>query len=281
MARREAKATTPPDIVAEARIRQVVPPSSDPAEHITRNRAAWERWALEARSSARATWRDQELEWGVWNTPESELQLVGDMQPGADVIELGCGTAAISAWLARRHVRPVAVDFSRRQLETVERLQVEFGVYFPLVHADAENVPFDEASFDLAISEYGASVWCDPARWLHEAHRLLRPGGMLIFFTSGAMLITCTPSDGSPAGTSLARDYFSRYRVEFPGEETVEFHLAHGDWVRALRDVGFVLEDLIEIRPRPGAKPRLEFASIEWARRWPSEEIWVARKLDL
>ena len=60
----------------------------------------------------------------------------------------------------------------------------------------------------------------------------------------------------------------------------MEFHLTHGDWVRALRDVGFVLEDLIEVRPRAGAKPRLEFASLEWARRWPSEEIWIARKLD-
>ncbi len=255
-------------------------PSDDTSEHIARNRAAWERWALDARPSARESWRNDELLWGVWNTPESELQLVGELQPGADVIELGCGTAAISAWLARRNVRPVAVDFSRRQLETVERLQVEFGLHFPLVHADAENIPFDEDSFDLAISEYGASVWCDPPHWLREAHRLLRPGGTLIFFTSGAMLMTCTPGDGSAAGTSLARDYFLRYRVEFPGEESVEFHLTHSDWVRALRNVGFVLEDLIEVRPRAGAKARLEFASLEWARRWPTEEIWIARKLD-
>jgi len=172
------------------------------------------------------------------------------------------------------------VDFSRRQLETVERLQVEFGLQFPLIHANAEHVPFDYSSFDYVISEYGASVWCHPGLWLHEAHRLLRPEGLLIFFTTGALLMTCTPADGSVAGTSLARDYFSRYRVEFPGEDTVEFHLTHGDWVRALRDVGFVLEDLIEVRPPNGASPLLEFASLEWAQRWPSEEIWVARKLD-
>ena len=269
-----------PKSLPEHRFEESCLPSDDTSEHIARNRAAWERWALDARPSARESWRNDELLWGVWNTPESELQLVGELQPGADVIELGCGTAAISAWLARRNVRPVAVDFSRRQLETVERLQVEFGLHFPLVHADAENIPFDEDSFDLAISEYGASVWCDPPHWLREAHRLLRPGGTLIFFTSGAMLMTCTPGDGSAAGTSLARDYFLRYRVEFPGEESVEFHLTHSDWVRALRNVGFVLEDLIEVRPRAGAKARLEFASLEWARRWPTEEIWIARKLD-
>ena len=280
VARRDTKRTDSLTIGASTRIHEAPPLSTAASDYIARNRAAWERWALDAKSYARATWRDEELRWGLWSTPESELQLLGELQPGADVIELGCGTAATSAWLARRHVRPVALDFSRTQLETVERLQLEFGLRFPLVHGDAEQVPFDEASFDCAISEYGASVWCDPSRWLREAHRLLRPQGVLIFFTSGAMLVTCTPADGSEAGASLVRDYFSRYRLEFPGDETVEFHLTHGDWVRALRDSGFVIEDLIEIRPPAGAKSRLEFASLEWARRWPSEEIWIARKLD-
>ena len=113
MARRDTKTPAPSEIVARAPIRGVVLPSDDTSEHIARNRAAWERWALDARPSARESWRNDELLWGVWNTPESELQLVGELQPGADVIELGCGTAAISAWLARRNVRPVAVDFSR------------------------------------------------------------------------------------------------------------------------------------------------------------------------
>ncbi len=235
---------------------------------------------MDARSSARSIWREEALRWGLWSTPESELHLLGELQPGADAIELGCGTAAACAWLARRHVLPVGVDFSRKQLETVEELQLEFGLRFPLIHANAEQVPFDQSSFDCAISEYGASVWCDPRYWLPEAHRLLRPEGLLIFFTSGAMLVTCTPPDGGEAQTSLERDYFSRYRLEFPGENTVEFHMTHGDWVRALRDSGFVLEDLIEVQPPAGARPRLEFASLEWARRWPTEEIWIARKLD-
>jgi SAM-dependent methyltransferase len=248
-------------------------------EYIARNRAAWERWALTARSTARAAWREQQLRWGLWNTPESDLQLLSMVSRGSDVIEFGCGTAATCAWLARQDARPVGVDFSHRQLETVERLQSEFGLYFPLIHANAEQVPFDHSSFDCVISEYGASVWCEPGRWLNEAQRLLRPEGVLIFFTSGALLVTCTSPDGSMAGTSLVRDYFSRYRLEFPGEDTVEFHLTHGDWVRALRQNGFILEDLIEVRPPLDAKPRLEFASLDWARRWPSEEIWVARKL--
>ena len=244
-----------------------------------RNSAAWDRWAPRAAASARESWRDEDLRWGLWKRPESELQLFHEVNAGTDVIELGCGTAAISAWLARRDARPVAVDFSRRQLETAHQLQIDFDVHFPLIHANAEQIPFDHSNFDLAVSEYGASVWCDPQLWLHEASRLLRPEGVLVFFTSGAMLMTCTADTGGPAGTSLARDYFSRYRFEFPEEDTVEFHLTHGDWVRALREAGFMLEDLVEVQPPPKAKPRLDFATIEWARRWPSEEIWVARKL--
>lgn len=282
MARRSAKTTAVPvDVELGERSRGTTPLAAEEFDYLARNRAAWERWALQARATARGTWREEDLHWGLWRTPESDLRLLEELQTGADVIELGCGTAAASAWLARQGMRPVAVDFSRRQLETVERLQAEFGLHFPLIHANAEQVPFDDSSFDLAISEYGASLWCDPGRWLGEATRLLRPEGLLVFFTSGATLISCTPADGGPPGRSLVRDYFSRYRLEFPGEEAVEFHLTHGDWVRLLRESGFILEDLVELQPSEGAKPRLELCSLEWARRWASEEIWIARKVNM
>jgi SAM-dependent methyltransferase len=262
-------------------IRESRSPAADARDYLARNAVAWDRWALKARALARVAWQEEELRWGLWSIAESELQLLHDLQPGADVIELGCGTAAIPAWLARRGFRPVGVDFCRRQLETVDRLQREFSLSFPLVHANAEEVPFDRASFDLVISEYGPSVWCDPQRWLFEAHRLLRPDGRLIFFANSAMLVTCMPADGGPAGETLERDYFSRYRLEFPGEDIVEFHLTHGAWVRALRERGFVLEDLMEVRPPAGSESRLDFASVAWARRWPSEDIWTARKIGI
>ena len=106
----------------------------------------------------------------------------------------------------------------------------------------------------------------------------MRPDGRLIFITNGAMLMAATPTDGSPAGDRLVRDYFDERRVLFEGDGAVEFHATHGEWLQLLRSEGFVLEELIEPKPHPKAKPRFEFASIHWARRWPSEEIWVARK---
>jgi hypothetical protein len=73
------------------------------------------------------------------------------------------------------------------------------------------------------------------------------------------------------------RDYFFMGSVEFE-DDAVEFHPTHGEWVRALRATGFVLDDLVEVRPPPDAVARFDFAPLDWARRWPSEEIWVARK---
>jgi SAM-dependent methyltransferase len=258
--------------VAAARSSQEIP------DYLERNRAAWDQWAAGHRGAARKAWNDPELRWGVWGIPESRLGILRAVQPNDDVVELGCGTGEISAWLARQGARPVAVDISREQVRTVESLQQELGLRFPVLHANAEEIMYEAASFDLAISEYGASLWCDPQRWLPEANRCLRPGGRLVFVTNSALLWMCTPETGGIAQDRLVRDYFGRRRIEFSDDGPVEFHLTHGDWIRALRANGFVVEDLIEVRPSTGARPRFNFVSLEWARRWPSEEIWIARK---
>ncbi len=253
-------------------------PSESELDYIERNRAAWERWAPTHLAAGRIAWQSDELSWGLWDTKESELRLLDGFGTGEDAIELGSGTAAISASLARLGVRPVAVDIAQGQLNAAETFQREFGPMFPLVRANAEQVPFDHESFDLAVSEYGASLWCDPRRWLPEAHRLLRPEGRLIFFTTSPLLLACTPTDGRPAGDRLVRTYFGRSRVEFDADGSVEFHLKHGDWIRLLRATGFTVDNLIEVRPRSGAQPRFDLVSPEWAQLWPSEEIWIAHK---
>ena len=85
---------------------------------------------------------------------------------GKDVIELGCGMAYVSAWFARLGARPVGIDNSAVQLETARRLLAEHGVLFPLIHGIAEAVPYPDASFDMAISEYGVAIWADPYLWI-------------------------------------------------------------------------------------------------------------------
>jgi SAM-dependent methyltransferase len=250
-----------------------------PAEHVLRNRAAWDEWAREYAEPGRRNWQG-EPRWGIWGIPEAEVGLLPDVA-GRDVVELGCGTAYISAWLARRGARVVGVDNSARQLETARALQEEFGLTFPLIHGDAEHVPLPDAGFDLAISEYGASIWSDPYRWIPEAARLLRPGGDLIFLVNGAILALCMPDEPDvPAEDRLLRDYFGMHRFEWPDDPypSVELHLGYGDWIRLLRSNDFEVLNLVELRPGPDATTRYPFVTLEWARRWPSEEVWIARK---
>jgi len=248
-------------------------------DHVARNRASWNRSAAKYAEPGRRNWAAEQPSWGIWGIPESEARILPDVA-GLDTIELGCGTGYVSAWLARRGARPVGIDLSENQLATARALQDEHQLHFPLIHGSAEAVPLADATFDLAISEYGAAIWCDPYRWIPEAARLLRPGGRLIFLGNGALLmLTMTDSDADgPAGTELRRDYFGMHRFEWPDDESVEFHLNHGDWIRLLRGSGFDIEDLIELRPSSTATTRYPHVTLDWARRWPSEEVWVARR---
>jgi len=249
----------------------------DRLDYVARNRSVWDAWAPDWVASGERNWAKADPTWGIWATPESELRLLEDVA-GLDVVELGCGTAYVCAWLARRGARPVGIDNSARQLETARRLQAEHGLDFPLIHGNAETVPCPDASFDLAISEYGAAIWADPYRWIPEAARLLRPGGRLEFLGNAYLFILCSPEEELPATETLVRDQFGPYRYEWPNDDSVEFHLAHGEMVRLLRSSGFEIEDLIEIQAPAGATTRFPWVDPAWARRWPSEEVWKARK---
>jgi SAM-dependent methyltransferase len=251
-------------------------------EHVRANREAWDRYAADYVEPGHENWAQPEPTWGIWSIPESELLLLPEDLDGKAAVELGCGTAYVSAWLARRGARPVAIDNSPAQLETARRFQQEFALDFPLHLGNAEATPFESASFDFAISEYGAALWADPYAWVPEAARLLRPGGTLVFLTNSALVQLTIPdleADG-PAGTTLLRPYFGMHRTTWPDDTSVEFHLPHGEWIRVLRSAGFEIGRLVEIQAPADAvmNTRWSIATAEWAHKWPSEEAWVARK---
>jgi SAM-dependent methyltransferase len=251
--------------------------SSDAA----RNRAAWTESNRDyTDANAADNWALDEITWGVWAVDESELNVLGDVA-GLDVVELGCGTAYFSAWLAKRGARPVGVDVTPAQLDTARRMMAETGVEFPLVEADAAETGLPDASFDLALSEYGASIWVDPYRWIPEAARLLRPGGRLVFLRNSTLVVLCLPATGdAPANETLQRPLFGMHRFEWPDDPGVEFHLPHGEWIELLRTNGFEIERLVEVQAPADAEthPYYAFVTADWARQWPAEEIWVARK---
>jgi SAM-dependent methyltransferase len=253
--------------------------SSDFPDYVPRNVELWTKQNLDYTGPrARHAWAADEITWGVFSIPDSELGVLADVA-GLDVVELGCGTAYFSAWLAKRGARAVGVDPTPAQLDTAREMQAEFRLEFPLVEAAAESVPLPDASFDLALSEYGASIWADPHRWIPEAARLLRPGGRLVFLCNSTLVVLCQPPE-PPATERLARPQRGLGRIEWEDTGEIEFHLGHGHWIDVLRENGFEIERLLELFAPDDAETHryYDYVTAEWARKWPAEEIWVARK---
>jgi ubiquinone/menaquinone biosynthesis C-methylase UbiE len=252
--------------------------SSDYPDYVPGNIEVWTRSnAAHTGPTARRAWAREEIDWGVFGIPESEVGALGDVA-GLDVVELGCGTAYVSAWLAKRGARPVGIDPTPAQLATARDMQCEFGLEFPLVEAVGEDVPLPDASFDLAVSEYGASIWADPYRWIPEAARLLRPGGRLVFLRNSTVSMLTMDLNG--ATESLQRPQRALSRIDWEDTGEVEFHPPAGELIDILRGSGFEIEPLIELyAPKDAHTPEYyDYVTPEWASKWPPEEIWVARK---
>ncbi len=251
-------------------------------EHVAVNRKYWDGMADQWVEMGERAWSD-EPSWGEWGVPESELGLLPTDMTGIDAIELGCGTAYISGWMARRGARVTGIDNSAEQLRTAARLASEHGVELELIHGNAETVPLPDASFDFAISEYGAAIWADPMVWIPEAHRLLRPGGTLVFLGNHILIALCSPVDGSfPIGRRLERPYFGinrldwREAVDEPGG--IEFTLPFSQWVKLFRATGFEIVDFDELQAPPDASGMRSGVSAEWAQSFPTEHVWTVRK---
>jgi len=250
------------------------------AEHARLNREAWTKWSTDFHDPGRRCWTSDTITWGIWNLLESEIGALSPLEQwkGKDVVELGCGTAYFSAWFAKLGANPVGIDLTPAQLANARAFQAEFGIDFPLIEASAEDVPLRSGTFDLAFSEYGASIWCDPYLWIPEARRLLRPGGRLIFLANGHLSMLTAPPTGASTEV-LVREWFGEYRYFFEEDGGVEFHLTPDKMIDLLRSEGFVIERYICLQaPEVDPGNRFDYITHDWSRRWPSEEIWSAIK---
>src|SRR5439155_19956944 len=135
-------------------------------EHAAQSKAGWDKAALEYGAAGRRNLVVEfDADCGIRQIPAARC--CADLNvSGKDVVELGCGTAYWSAWLARMGARPVGVDITDAQLENARKFMVEFEPEFTLIQASAEDVPLPDGNFDIAFSEYGASIWCDRYLWI-------------------------------------------------------------------------------------------------------------------
>ena len=226
------------------------PERSALSDHVAENRRHWDEMADDWVAMGERAWGLDEPSWGIWGVPEAELELLPVDMSDLDAIELGCGTGYVSAWMARRGATVTAIDNSEGQLETARRLAAQHGIDLTLIHGNAETVPAPDGSFDFAINEYGAAIWCEPEAWLREAHRLLRPGGQLVFLANHPLAMACAPVDGANIIDRLVRPYFGMHTLDWRTVEIdpggVNFCLPLSDWVSLFQRIGFTVEELRE-----------------------------------
>jgi SAM-dependent methyltransferase len=248
--------------------------SSEAASEL--NRAFWDRESDEYQERHRDFIGRPEPRWGMWQMPESDLQVLGDVS-GKDVLELGCGAAQWSILLARQGARVVGLDNSERQLEHARERLAAAGLDVPLVHAAAESIPLPDESFDVVFCDHGAMSFADPLLVVPEAGRMLRPGGLFAFSHFTPFGWICV-DENDEIQERLVMDYFGIHRAD-DTDGSVNFQLQYGDWLRLFRRNGLTVEELIEVRPPERAQSTYRTPEeTAWARRWPMEEIWKVRK---
>jgi ubiquinone/menaquinone biosynthesis C-methylase UbiE len=251
-------------------------------EHVRENRTYWDGMAADWISAGERSWKQDLPTWGIWALPESQLNLLPATMAGMRAIELGCGTGYVSAWMKRRGADVVGIDNSLAQLKTAERLKAEHGLQIELMHGNAEKVPLPDASFDFAISEFGAAIWCDPLIWIPEAHRLLKPGGLLTFLGTHPIAIIATPENGAPSDETLHRPYFGLHKTDWrkvdidPGG--IEFNLTHSAWLRLFRETGFEVLNYQELQAPDEATETKFSVPADWAKNWPCDQVWQLKK---
>lgn len=213
------------------------------------NRADWDADADAYQAEHGDFLRDVGFVWSPEGVDEADVGLLGDVG-GRDVLEVGCGAAQCARWLVGRGARVVGLDLSQRQLQHSRRIDESSGVIVPVVCGTATDLPFADASFDLACSAFGALPFvADAGRVLVEVARVLRPGGRFAFSVTHPFRWTL-PDDPSRAGLVVTGDYWDRtpyVERDVDGQPTyVEHHRTMSDWVRLLAAAGFRITDLLE-----------------------------------
>ena len=251
-------------------------------DHVAVNRDFWNSYAPEWVAMGERAWATDAPTWGNWQIPESELHLMPQNMTGQTAIELGCGTGYVSRWMEKRGAKVTGIDVSAEQLATARRLADEHASGITLIEGNAEATGLPDQSFDFAISEYGAAIWCDPDIWLPEAHRLLKPGGELVFLGNHPLTIAASPENGEPVSYGLHRPLKDMWGADWTNVEIdpsgIEFNRTIGDWFKLFHRVGFEVIDYHELFAPEDAFGDRFSCPVDWAKKYPSEQVWKLRK---
>ena len=103
------------------------------------------------------------------------------VREGDAVLDAACGTGDLAVADARAGGRVTGLDFSARMLERARRKAPELE----WVQGDLLALPFEDASFDAVVCQFGAMFFPDKIKGYAEAHRVVKPGGQYLFSVWG------------------------------------------------------------------------------------------------
>jgi SAM-dependent methyltransferase len=127
-------------------------------------------------------------------------------KPGEQVLDVATGTGWGARALARLGADVQAIDFSSELIEAARLLAEEEGLSIEFSTADAEALPFEDASFDVVMSTFGVMFVQRPEAAAQELARICRPGGRIG--------LTSWPPDSAVA--HLVKDVIAPYRPPPP-----------------------------------------------------------------
>ncbi|WP_019854569.1 class I SAM-dependent methyltransferase [Actinopolyspora mortivallis] len=220
-----------------------------PTESRSASRLWWDADADDYLAEHGSMLGEREFLWCPERLRESEAGLLGEVS-GRDVLEVGCGAAACSRWLASRGARPVGLDISGRMLSHAAAANARTGTDVALVQGSADMLPFAADSFDIACSAFGGVPFvADSEQVMREVARVLRPGGLWVFAVTHPVR-WAFPDDPGPEGLTAVQSYFDRspyVEIDATGRATyVEHHRTLGDYVSQITSSGFRLLELVE-----------------------------------
>lgn len=192
-----------------------------------------------------------------------DLEALAEIVKGhgdARVLDLGCGAGHVSFNIAPHVANVVAYDLSVDMLEAVGATARDRGLRnIETICGAAEQLPFGDATFDFVFTRFSAHHWSDLDACLHEARRVLRPGGRAAFVDVVApesrVLDTFLQTVEMLRDPSHVRDY------------------SRSEWERCLQNAGF------EVVRTTFWRLRMDFAPWIERMKTPSSHVEAIRSL--
>jgi SAM-dependent methyltransferase len=172
-----------------------------------------------------------------------------DVMPGERVLDVAAGSGNTALAAARRWAEVTASDFVPHLLETAARRAEAEHLPITTRIADAQDLPFPDASFDVVLSTFGAMFAPDQERTAAELARVCRPGGRIGMANwvpdgmVGEMFRTTAAHVPPPAGLRPPSDWGRPERLEeLFGATISELRVEHRQLVFRSHSVERVLE---------------------------------------